>query len=76
MFARTIVTSVDKWVGTVGLTSFIGSYVTPWDQILSAATIFYGAPRHSIPFSAALLHRRSGCRGRERVVGHEFCIIR
>jgi len=40
MFARTIVTSTDKWVGTVGLASFIGSYVTPWDQILAAATIF------------------------------------
>jgi ABC-type glycerol-3-phosphate transport system permease component len=44
MFARTIVTSVDKWVGTVGLASFIGSYVTPWDQILSAATIFSFPP--------------------------------
>ena len=44
MFARTIVTSADKWVGTVGLASFIGSYVTPWDQILSAATIFTVPP--------------------------------
>lgn len=40
MFARTIVTATEKWVGTVGLASFIGSYVTPWDQILAAATIF------------------------------------
>ncbi len=40
MLARTIVTSTDKWVGTVGLASFIGVYVTPWDQILAAATIF------------------------------------
>jgi len=40
MFARTIVSSADKWVGTVGLASFIGAYVTPWDQILAAATIF------------------------------------
>jgi multiple sugar transport system permease protein len=40
MFARTIVTATDKWVGTVGLASFIGVYVTPWDQILAAATIF------------------------------------
>ena len=44
MFARTIVTSADKWVSTVGLASFIGSYVTPWDQILSAATIFTVPP--------------------------------
>jgi multiple sugar transport system permease protein len=40
MFARTIVTSTSNWVGTVGLASFIGAYVTPWDQILAAATIF------------------------------------
>ena len=40
MLARTIVTTTDKWVGTVGLASFIGQYVTPWDQILAAATIF------------------------------------
>ncbi|RWO31836.1 MAG: carbohydrate ABC transporter permease [Mesorhizobium sp.] len=40
MFARTVVTAADKWVGTVGLASFIGVYVTPWDQILAAATIF------------------------------------
>ncbi|MDK1389810.1 carbohydrate ABC transporter permease [Sinorhizobium sp. 8-89] len=40
MFARTVVTATEKWVGTVGLASFIGIYVTPWDQILAAATIF------------------------------------
>jgi multiple sugar transport system permease protein len=40
MFARTIVTSAEKWVGTVGLASFIGVYVTAWDRILAAATVF------------------------------------
>jgi len=40
MLARTIVTATDKWVGTIGLASFIGVYVTSWDQILAAATIF------------------------------------
>jgi multiple sugar transport system permease protein len=40
LFARTIVTATEKWVGTVGLASFIGMNVTPWDQILAAATIF------------------------------------
>lgn len=40
LFARTIVTAAEKWVGTVGLASFIGMNVTPWDQILAAATIF------------------------------------
>ena len=40
MLARAIVTATDKWVGTIGLASFIGVYVTSWDQILAAATIF------------------------------------
>ena len=40
MFARTIVSSAEKWVGTVGLASFIGVYVTAWDEILAAATLF------------------------------------
>jgi multiple sugar transport system permease protein len=40
LFARTIVTAAEKWVGSVGLASFIGMNVTPWDQILAAATIF------------------------------------
>jgi multiple sugar transport system permease protein len=44
MFARTIVSSADKWVGTIGLSSFIGVYVTSWDQVLAAATIFTVPP--------------------------------
>jgi multiple sugar transport system permease protein len=40
LLARSVVTEAEKWVGTVGLASFIGVYVTPWDQILAAATIF------------------------------------
>jgi len=40
LLARTIVTQAEKWVGTIGLASFIGVYVTPWDQVLAAATIF------------------------------------
>lgn len=40
LFARTIVVSVEKWVGTVGLASFIGVYTTEWDQILASATLF------------------------------------
>lgn len=44
MFARTIVSSAEKWVGTVGLASFVGVYVTAWDQILAAATIFTVPP--------------------------------
>ena len=44
MLARTIISSADKWVGTIGLSSFIGVYVTSWDQILAAATIFTVPP--------------------------------
>ena len=44
MLARTIISSGDKWVGTIGLSSFIGVYVTSWDQILAAATIFTVPP--------------------------------
>lgn len=40
LMARTIVTATDKWVASIGLSSFIGIYVTPWDQIMAAAVIF------------------------------------
>jgi multiple sugar transport system permease protein len=40
MLARTIISSARNWVGTIGLASFIGMYLTPWDQILAAATVF------------------------------------
>jgi multiple sugar transport system permease protein len=40
MMARIVVTATDRWVGSVGLASFIGVYVTPWDQILAAAVMF------------------------------------
>jgi multiple sugar transport system permease protein len=40
MLARTIVSSARNWVGTIGLASFVGAYLTPWDQVLAAATVF------------------------------------
>jgi multiple sugar transport system permease protein len=40
MVARTIVTSTGKWVASIGLASFIGIYITPWDEILAAAVMF------------------------------------
>lgn len=40
MLARTLLRSVDKWVGTIGLSSLMGEYVTPWNQIMATALIF------------------------------------
>lgn len=40
MFSRTVITTPDKWVASIGLSSFIGVYVTPWDQIMAAAVLF------------------------------------
>jgi multiple sugar transport system permease protein len=39
-FARTLVTSDEHWVLSVGLNSFQGEYVTQWSSMLAAATIF------------------------------------
>lgn len=40
MFARILISSKSNWTTTIGLSSFIGLYVTPWDEIMAAATIF------------------------------------
>lgn len=40
MLARTLLRSVDQWVGTIGLSSLFGEYVTPWNQIMAMALIF------------------------------------
>lgn len=40
MLARTLLRSVDQWVGTIGLSSLFGEYVTPWNQIMATALIF------------------------------------
>lgn len=40
MLARTLLRSVDQWVGTIGLSSLFGEYVTPWNQIMAIALIF------------------------------------
>jgi multiple sugar transport system permease protein len=39
-FARTLVTSDEHWVLSVGLNSFQGEYVTQWSSMLAAATMF------------------------------------
>ncbi|WP_108610633.1 carbohydrate ABC transporter permease [Aminobacter sp. MSH1] len=40
MLARTLLRNVDQWVGTIGLSSLMGEYVTPWNQIMATALIF------------------------------------
>lgn len=40
MLARTLLRSVDQWVGTIGLSSLLGEYVTPWNQVMATALIF------------------------------------
>jgi len=39
LFARTIISSGDKWVTAVGMASFIGHYTTPWSRIMAAAVL-------------------------------------
>jgi len=40
MLARTLLRSVDRWVGTIGLSSLFGEYTTPWNQIMATALVF------------------------------------
>ena len=44
MVARTIVTATSRWVASIGLASFIGIYITPWDETLAAAVVFTVPP--------------------------------
>ncbi len=39
LFARTLISTGDKWVTAVGMASFIGHYTTPWNMIMSAAVM-------------------------------------
>ncbi len=40
MLARTLLRSADNWVATIGLSSMMGEYVTPWNEIMAAAMLF------------------------------------
>ncbi len=40
LFATTFINDASKWVGTVGLSSFRGIFITPWNEILAAASIY------------------------------------
>lgn len=44
LFAVTLISSQTKWVGSQGLASFVGVIVTPWDMVMSAATILSVLP--------------------------------
>lgn len=44
LFGLIFISDQNKWVGSVGLASFIGSYIVSQDQILAGATIFCLAP--------------------------------
>ncbi len=39
-FARTLISSQNNWVLSVGLTSFMGQYATDWNGIMAAAVVF------------------------------------
>jgi multiple sugar transport system permease protein len=39
LFARILLKSPQKWLASVGVASYIGQFVTPWNEIMSAATI-------------------------------------
>jgi multiple sugar transport system permease protein len=40
LMARTLVSSPENWVASIGLSSFIGFRMTPWDQIMAASVVF------------------------------------
>ncbi len=44
LFGLIFISDQGKWVGSVGLASFIGSYIVSQDQILAGATIFCLTP--------------------------------
>lgn len=39
LYARTLISTQSKWTVSVGLSSFIGEYITPWDQIMAGSTV-------------------------------------
>lgn len=39
LFARVFIRDPDLWTISVGLASFTGEFVTPWDQVMAAATV-------------------------------------
>ncbi|WP_166356114.1 carbohydrate ABC transporter permease [Phytoactinopolyspora limicola] len=39
LFARILVRSAENWTISLGIASYIGEYVTPWDQIMAGAVL-------------------------------------
>ena len=39
LFARMFIRQPDNWTVSLGLASFSGEFVTPWDQVMAAATV-------------------------------------
>lgn len=39
LYARIFIRDPDQWTISVGLASFSGEFVTPWDQVMAAATV-------------------------------------
>ncbi|MEI8703456.1 carbohydrate ABC transporter permease [Mesorhizobium sp. ISC15] len=40
MLARTIITSPENWVGSLGVSSFVGQYLTPLNLVMAASVLF------------------------------------
>lgn len=40
MLARTILTSPENWVGSLGVASFVGQYLTPLNLVMAASVLF------------------------------------
>lgn len=40
LFASTFINNEAKWLGTVGLASFQGVFLTPWNKVLAASTVY------------------------------------
>ncbi|MES0057209.1 carbohydrate ABC transporter permease [Mesorhizobium sp. M0078] len=40
MLARTIITSPQNWVASIGISSFVGQYLTPLNLVMAAAVLF------------------------------------
>jgi len=64
LYALTFISSEGKWVGSVGLSSFIGEFVISWRSML-AHSVFFAAP----PILLYLIFRRQIVEGIEAGLG-------
>ncbi|WP_051440533.1 carbohydrate ABC transporter permease [Ensifer aridi] len=40
MLARTVISSPENWVGSIGIASFVGQYLTPLNLVMAASVLF------------------------------------